>query len=135
VQALTPYLFFSGTCEQALLFYQDCFQGKIESLVRFKEGPQKIEESYQEKIMHAEFKGKNLHFMASDGRPDQTIHRGDNIQLSIICDNLEEQARLFKKLQQNGEVTMPLQKTFWKAQFGMLKDQFGIHWMLNCPLD
>jgi len=135
VQALTPYLFFPGTCEQALLFYQDCFQGKIESLVRFKERQQKGAESYQEKIMHSEFKAGNLHFMASDSMPEQTINNGDNIRLSIACDTVEEQERLFKKLQQNGQITMPLQRTFWQAQFGMLTDQFGIHWMFNCPLN
>jgi len=26
---------------------------------------------------------------------------------------------------------MPLQDTFWGARFGMLIDQFGIHWMFN----
>jgi PhnB protein len=25
-----------------------------------------------------------------------------------------------------------LQETFWAAKFGMLTDQFGISWMINC---
>jgi PhnB protein len=29
-------------------------------------------------------------------------------------------------------VQMPVQQTFWSARFGMLVDQFGIPWMLNC---
>ena len=28
---------------------------------------------------------------------------------------------------------MPIQETFWAARFGMLVDQFGIPWMINCP--
>jgi PhnB protein len=28
---------------------------------------------------------------------------------------------------------MPLSDTFWGAHFGMLKDKYGFHWMLNCP--
>jgi len=37
-----------------------------------------------------------------------------------------------KELAQNGTVQMPIQKTFWSARFGMLADQFGIPWMVNC---
>jgi PhnB protein len=29
-------------------------------------------------------------------------------------------------------VQMPLQETFWAARFGMLVDQFGTPWMINC---
>jgi PhnB protein len=28
-----------------------------------------------------------------------------------------------------------LQKTFWAARFGMVTDQFGIPWMINCEKD
>jgi len=27
---------------------------------------------------------------------------------------------------------MPIQQTFWADRFGMLVDQFGIPWMVNC---
>jgi hypothetical protein len=27
---------------------------------------------------------------------------------------------------------MPLQETFWALRFGMLVDQFGTPWMINC---
>jgi PhnB protein len=27
---------------------------------------------------------------------------------------------------------MPIQKTFWAVRFGMLVDQFGIPWAVNC---
>ena len=30
-----------------------------------------------------------------------------------------------------GEVTMPLEDTFWEAYFGMFTDKFGVHWMIN----
>jgi len=33
-----------------------------------------------------------------------------------------------------GQVTMPLQDTFWGARFGMLTDAFAIRWMFNCHL-
>jgi PhnB protein len=27
---------------------------------------------------------------------------------------------------------MPLAETFWAPRFGMLKDRFGLSWMINC---
>lgn len=31
-----------------------------------------------------------------------------------------------------GIVTMPLEPTFWAVRFGMMIDQFGVPWMVNC---
>jgi PhnB protein len=40
--------------------------------------------------------------------------------------------RIFTALSVNEKVDMLLQKTFWAKRFGMLVDQFGIPWMINC---
>jgi len=40
--------------------------------------------------------------------------------------------QVFNALSQGGQVHMPLQQTSWSAKFGMLQDQFGISWMVNC---
>ena len=37
----------------------------------------------------------------------------------------------FNALAEDGQVQMPLQKTFWSPRFGMLTDRFGIGWMIN----
>jgi len=42
-----------------------------------------------------------------------------------------EAERLFNALSENGNVSMPFQKTFWSPGFGMCVDQFGIPWMIN----
>jgi PhnB protein len=34
-------------------------------------------------------------------------------------------------MSEGGAVTMPLQDQFWGAHFGMVKDQFGVHWMFD----
>jgi PhnB protein len=43
-----------------------------------------------------------------------------------------EADRIFKALAENGAVRMPVQETFWARRFGMLVDQFGTPWMINC---
>ena len=43
-----------------------------------------------------------------------------------------EAERVFHALAANGTVCMPIEETFWAVRFGMLIDQFGTPWMINC---
>ncbi|HKS38038.1 MAG TPA: hypothetical protein VJW76_12650 [Verrucomicrobiae bacterium] len=40
--------------------------------------------------------------------------------------------RIYNALAENGTVLFPLQKTFWAVCFGVVVDQFGIPWSINC---
>ena len=44
---------------------------------------------------------------------------------------VSDELDLFAKLSDGGNVTMPLQDTFWGAYFGMWTDRFGVNWMVN----
>jgi len=35
-------------------------------------------------------------------------------------------------LSEKGTAQMPIQETFWARRFGMLVDQVGTPWMVNC---
>ena len=37
----------------------------------------------------------------------------------------------FEKLAADGTVTMPLEKAPWGDTFGMVKDRFGVSWLVN----
>jgi PhnB protein len=43
-----------------------------------------------------------------------------------------EDEQKFNSLAENGRIDMPMDKTFFAARFGMLKDRFGIPWMVIC---
>ncbi len=69
--------------------------------------------------------------MGSDCMPGKyEAAKGTSLMLAI--DEPAEAERAFKALAENGTVTMPIQETFWAAKFGMLVDQFGIPWLINC---
>jgi PhnB protein len=55
--------------------------------------------------------------------------------MSVDIPQVMEMDKVFNQLAVNGKVEMPLQDTFWGARFGILIDQFGIRWMLNCDLN
>jgi PhnB protein len=72
--------------------------------------------------------------MATDGMTDEQPTTSGLITLSIGFSELEEQSNVFEALKKGGEEIMPLNDTFWGARFGIVKDQFGIHWKLNCQI-
>jgi PhnB protein len=55
--------------------------------------------------------------------------------VSLGIKDQAEAERVFHALEENATVQMPLQQTFWALRFGMLIDQFGIPWMINCGPD
>jgi PhnB protein len=61
----------------------------------------------------------------------QKVNEGNNVSICISPDSEEEGRRLFEGLGKGGKVTMPFEKAFWGAYFGMVIDKFGIQWMVN----
>ena len=126
------YLNFNGNCKEAIYFYRDCLGGEVE-LCTYEESPAEmlIPADAKEKIMHARLSKGAALLMASDRVGSDPVKPGENVALSIEYSSESDMAAHFDALSQGGEVTMPLQDTFWGARFGMLKDKFGIHWMLH----
>lgn len=131
---IEPYLFFNGRCEEALKFYESVLGAKIGELMTFDEAPESPPEGmmppdWDQKIMHASFQiGESL-IMASDGcgSDDQGF---SGFSLSLAPENEEEAKTIFDALAEEGEVEMPLGKTFWSPCFGAVKDKFGLGWMV-----
>ena len=44
-----------------------------------------------------------------------------------------EAKRVYEALSAGGEASMPLTKTFFSPAFGMLRDRFGVNWMVMVP--
>ena len=86
----------------------------------------------ENKIMHAEFKVGDTTIMASDGHATgETKFHG--FGLSILVSSVEQADKFFAALSDGGSVTMPLMKTFYSPRFGMVKDRFGLLWMIYLP--
>jgi PhnB protein len=69
--------------------------------------------------------------MGSD-LPPGSHEETKGFSVSLVVHDPEEADRLFHALAENGQVRMPIQQTFWAVRFGMLVDQFGIPWMVDC---
>jgi PhnB protein len=130
---LNPYLLFNGQCEAAFKFYERCLGGKLEMMLRHGESPmaQQVPPEWRDRIMHARLVVGDQVLMGSDAPPDH-YEEPRGFSVSIGIDDPGKAERIFQAMAEKGTVRMPLQKTFWALRFGMLVDQFGIPWMVNC---
>jgi PhnB protein len=128
-----PYLFFEGRCEEAIAFYQKAAGAEVQMLMRFKEAPEQDQANMPsgngDKVMHATLKIGGSTVMMSDGRCSGAPGFG-GFSLSLTVTNESEAQRFFAGLADGGQVSMPLAKTFFSPQFGMLTDRFGVMWMV-----
>jgi PhnB protein len=67
--------------------------------------------------------------MGSDVPPER-FQPMRSVYLSLAVDSSEEAERIFKLLNEGGEVFMPMEETFFAFRFGMLRDRFGTSWMI-----
>lgn len=132
---INPYLNFSDQCEAAFNFYKSVFGGEFSDFQRFKEAPAEgnLPASEGDKLMHVALPiGRDTILMGSDSPSSMgAVRGGNNFHISISTSSEEETNRLYNGLSAGGQITMPLQQTFWGARFGMLIDKFGIQWMVN----
>ena len=66
----------------------------------------------------------------SKSTPQYVKPRGYYVLLCV--DDAADAERIFSALAENGKVQMAIQKTFWSQRFGVLTDQVGIPWEINC---
>lgn len=131
MQAIIPYLNFNGNAAEALDFYAKALDGSVVSKQTFADAPFPTEDNFKDKILHAVFVAGELSFMVSDCPPGVSVTNGSSVSLSINFSDEESVDKTFAAMAEGGVITIPLEKTFWGAKFGMLTDQFGINWMFN----
>ena len=131
---IQPYLFFDGCCEEAVEFYRSSLGAEVAMLMRFKDSPDPpppgmVPPGGENKVMHAALRIGDAMVLASDGRcSGQPSFEG--FALSLTAANEAEADRLFASLAEDGQVQMPLAKTFFSPRFGMVADRFGVSWMV-----
>ena len=130
---MNPYLSFKGECEAAFTFYEQHLGGQLGAIFRYGGSPMAgdVPPEWADKIMHGSMTLGDQTVMGGDVAPDRYEGpRGFSLSLQIKSE--AEAERIFQALARDGRVVVPLEKTFWAARFGMVVDQFGIPWLINC---
>jgi PhnB protein len=132
---INPYLAFAGQCEAAFTFYAKCLGGKLEAMLTHEGTPAEgsVPPEWRKKILHARLRTDDgAVLMGGDAPPTRQV-KPQGFCVSIQVKEPAEAERIFHALAENGTLQMPIQETFWAIRFGMLIDQFGTPWMINCP--
>ena len=129
--ALQPYLMFDGKCEEAIAFYRSAIGAEVALMLRWKDSPDPAmcQPGNENKIMHAAFRVGDATMFASDGCCQGQPHFA-GFALSLTARDDADAQRLFGALAAGGQVQMPLAKTFFSPNFGMVADRFGVPWMV-----
>lgn len=132
---LQPYVFFNGRSDEAIAFYRTALKAEVVMRMTYKESPEKsqmpLPPGWEEKVMHANIKIGSSNMLLSDGCGEAQKFEG--FSLALTLDDEAEAKRMFDALAAGGEVNMPLSKTFFAKAFGMVRDRFGVNWMVMVP--
>lgn len=126
---IDPYLFFPGSADKAVTFYQSAFGGKVE-ITRRGDIDKDAPENEKNLIINASLETDGLTIRMSD-RLDTTLDPQTRVELSIVGRNDQRLRKLFDDLSKGGTVRSPLEKMFWGDVFGALVDRFGFGWQVN----
>jgi len=138
---INPWINFNGNAEEAFTFYKSVFGGEFAKVVRFKdiastEFP--IPEKEENKIMHIALPiGTGNMLIANDvpevlGRVNEHENRS---KILVSMESKEEADRLFTGLSAGGEVEGPMGDGPYGSYMGMLRDKYGIEWIIEFSPD
>jgi len=137
MKAVTPYLNFAGTTEEAFAFYAEVLGGEIMGVARYRDFGEtmgELPEGDLDKVANIAVTLPNgtmlmgTDMLASLG---QELIVGNEFSLHIEADDEAEAKRLFEALSQGGSVSMEPAPTEWAQWFAGCKDRFGVEWMVS----
>ena len=129
IKGLSPFIMLNGTAAAAISLYERVLGARVLSVVRASDVPDEAPSADgTDRIVHAALSlGGILMLSDQSEEPAQS-----NVQVALDFDYADEMTQKFTALAEGGRVSLPLQRTFWGATFGMLTDAFGVRWMFNC---
>lgn len=127
---LNPYLMMDGNAKEAIQFYEQALDAKVLFLQTFGEMPEDPEfplpAAAKDRVSHAMLKVGETDLMFSDIFPGQPHQQGNQVTICISSNEIEKSKQIYEALKQDGQVSMPLQETFFSPAYGIVTDKFGV---------
>lgn len=126
-----PYLFFNGTCAEALTTYAEIFGADAPQIMTVGDSPMaaQMPPATHGMVMHGRLVVGDGVIMASDDLEGETPAMA-GLSLTMSFPTLEAGRAIFDKLAAGGTVRMPFEAQFFTPGMGTLTDRFGIRWMI-----
>ena len=128
---LHTYLNFGGNCQQAFHFYEQHLGGKITSMMTHDQAPEPgmMPAGMEKAILYARITLGETELMGSDVPADR-FKPMRSAYLSLSVSSIEKAEEIHALLSDGGEIFMPMQETFFAFRFSMLRDKFGVSWLI-----
>lgn len=134
---INPWINFNGNAEEAFAFYKSVFGGEFTKIIRFKdlasdEFP--VPETEGNKIMYIALPIGETNVLIANDVPEvlgKVNERENRSKISVSVESKEEADRLFAGLSVGGEVEGPMGDGPWGSYAGMLRDKYGIEWIIE----
>lgn len=127
---VTPYLVFNGNCKEVLDFYQKAFGSDIvEPMLYGEYVPKGIvtpPADLSTWILHAEMQICGTKFWFAD--EIGVFKKGNTVRLTATVPTQTEAQKIFDRLKENAEITLPSTETFYSTFHGALTDKFDVAW-------
>ncbi|MET0334818.1 MAG: VOC family protein [Rhizobacter sp.] len=126
-------LAFNGVCRQAFQHYAEVLGGKIVVMNTFGGNDARLPPgsvaSAPEHIRFARLEVAEGAILGNDVPPHQhEPMQGFNLALHL--ESVDEAERIFSALGEGGDISTPLAEVPWAKRFGMLRDHFGVPWLV-----
>ncbi|HYI13300.1 MAG TPA: VOC family protein [Thermoanaerobaculia bacterium] len=128
---LYTHLNFGGNCEEAFQFYAELLGGKIATMMRVSDLPADVPapSGSADAVIHAVLSVGEGELIGNDVPPDH-FKPVRSSYLYLAVDSAEEADRIYGALAEGGEVSMPIEETFFATRFAQLRDRFGTLWTI-----
>ena len=126
---LNPYLNFRDSARAAMEFYHAVFGGDLD-LSTYGEMNMFNNPEEAHKIMHGLLKGDHGVVLMGADVPNG-IDFPANSSVSLSGDDTAVLTAWWEALTEGATISEPLTQAPWGDTFGMLKDKFGVPWLVN----
>lgn len=129
---VSPHLNFKGHARKALTFYHSVFGGHL-NIVTYADAHDAKSASSPEDVLWGQVQAANrFRVMAYDVQSAKAWNPGNNAFYLIVEGTTKEEiTEYWDQLISGGEIIQPLGPSQWSPLYGMLKDQFGVVWVLS----
>ncbi|MCP8967927.1 VOC family protein [Ectobacillus ponti] len=135
ITGMYPYLVFDGRGQEAVKFYEHALHAAVLGVKTFGDMPPNpnnpLPEEAKGRVLNAHLQVGGLDLMLSDTFPGTPYQLGSQVTIALTFSEADAAKAAFDKLQEDGQVRMPFQATFFSPGYGQLTDQFGITWQIS----
>lgn len=134
---INPWINFNGNAEEAFTFYESVFGGEFAKIVRFKDlntEEFKVDEKEENKIMYISLPISGGNILIGNDVPEfmgRVSEKENRSKILLNTESKEEADKVFSGLSDGGEVEGPIGESPWGTYAGMLRDKYGIEWIVE----